>query len=189
MSRTLLAGLLLFAVGSAVADDADSRAFLEAHWRKAAIFYNSGLYADAAQEFEAIRTILPNDALTREYLGKCKEVANLGTRVGGEIPLKREFDLSGKKTGPVGDLPGFASPKKKPEEIPVPVVSPPGFAPAPALTKQEMEVIYTKGVSLLNAGEYKPALEQFNKILAVKPDHQPSLIRAKRCKAALRGAK
>lgn len=94
---------------------------LEARWRKAAMFYNTGFYEEAAQEFDQILRQVPKDALTEKFFREAKRAALYDVKPEGEAPPTRDFSRASHATEdgePVEDLPGVGISKKPKPAVP-----------------------------------------------------------------------
>jgi len=185
---------------------------LEERWKRAAMFYNSGIYDEAAAEFEGLMKELPDDALTQKYLRQARNALSFGTRLNDEVLENRSFQSvvsTIPALTPVELLPGIGA---RPVELPgasttsvamepstttdaaqvstdttaVPPAEKIETPAAAALTKAGKEVLYNRGVKFLNEGKNEEALRAFEKILQADPGHAPSLTRAQKARDALR---
>lgn len=123
----------------------------------------SGQMDDAGMEFMKILSAFPNDADAQRKLDEAN---------GKKRPARAEPVPSRKPAKP-------AAPSDKPAR---PLAAAAAIDPA---IKRQMEKVYADGVKALNAGDNRRALELFQRILVAYPDHQPSLIRAKKARKAL----
>lgn len=119
----------------------------------------SGQTDDAGMEFMKILSAFPDDADAQRKLD----------------------EVTGRKKRPaaVKSAPVKQAPLQEPAK---PVAAAAITDPA---VKRQMEKVYADGVKALNAGDNRRALELFQRILADHPDHQPSLLRAKKARKAL----
>ncbi len=145
-------------------------------YARAKDLYRNEQYADAIPEFEKVLALNPDHRYAGRYIQACQE--KLGQMV-------VSAPVTAAPTPALAPTPAAAPAPAAP--MPTPAVTPVIAKPqVPALTNSEIDNIYNAGKNLYRQKQYQNAINEFQKILAVNPEHKNAKNYIEECEKRIR---
>jgi tetratricopeptide (TPR) repeat protein len=125
------------------------------------VFYSKKQYIRAQREFEFALKNNPWDSESKEFLVKVKNQINLDNLYNAAVNEYKNAEYFNARSSFLSinnSEPGYKATEQYLGKI-------------NSILNGQLNTIYNKGVSLYEKGEYKSAIEEFNKVLTINPDH------------------